>query len=127
MQKQALGKDILLVEDEPEIRQLLCRVLSRDGHVVDTAADGGEAQGMIQKKCYELIIIDLRLPIVNGKQLFQHIYRQYPELTKKVILTAEETLTEGPFLAETACPVLEKPFTLGELKAIVKNSLASRN
>ena len=65
-------KRILVIEDEPAICELCRRVLSGEGFEVDIAVDGRMAQEMIAKRQYDLYLIDIRLPVMDGKELYAH-------------------------------------------------------
>jgi len=62
-------KRILVVEDEPAISDVCQRVLTGEGFEVDIAVDGKVAQDMIGEKQYDLCLIDIRTPAMNGKKL----------------------------------------------------------
>ena len=64
-------KKILVVEDEPVISDLCQRVLTREGFEVDIAANGKVARDMIRGKPYDLCLIDIRTPEMNGVQFYQ--------------------------------------------------------
>jgi len=118
-------KRILIVEDEPAIRQVCQRVLIDEGFDVDIAANGLLAQDMLSKKEYDLCLIDIRTPIINGRELYQHMKEKHPELTNKVIFTTGATLNNklDAFFREAGRPYLLKPFTPDELRAIVRQAL----
>ena len=63
-------KRILVIEDEPAICALCQRALSSEGFKVDIAVNGKEAQDMIEKRQYDLYLLDIRLPVMNGKELY---------------------------------------------------------
>ncbi len=121
----AAGKIILVVEDEPTICDVCMRVLAGEGLRVDTAADGLVAKGMIEKKDYDLCLVDIRTPVMNGKELYQHIINNVPKMADRVIFTTGD-LVDGytqRFLEMVGRPYLVKPFTPDELRAIVKEAL----
>src|SRR5690606_29882080 len=70
--------DILLVEDEPDILESLEEVLEGRGHHVTAANDGAQAMGLLDHRHFDLAICDVRLPKVNGMQIFQRIRRESP-------------------------------------------------
>ena len=74
------AKRILVVEDEPAIAQIYLRALTSEGLEVDTAVNGDVAKDMLEKEDYDLCLIDVRIPVVNGKQLYQFIIRKHPKL-----------------------------------------------
>ena len=116
---------VLVVEDEPVICEVCIRVLTSEGFEVDTAVNGSVAQGMLGEKDYDLILIDMRTPVMNGKALYQWIDEKYPELVSRVLFTTgdtEEVHTQR-FLKLTQRPYLPKPFTPDELRTIVRETL----
>jgi len=126
MKNLAAGaKRILLVEDEPAISQVCRRVLASEGFEMDTAVNGIEAEGRLQERDYDLIIIDIRTPVMNGKELYQYIKEEYPRLVERVIFTTGDVLAgeTRSFLEQRGRPLLLKPFTPDNLKAIVKETL----
>ena len=74
MSRSSVNKvKILVVEDEPGIRQVCHRVLTDQGYLVDFANNGAVAESMILKEDYNLILIDIRTPVKDGKQLNHYI------------------------------------------------------
>ena len=118
-------KRILIVEDEPAICTVCTRVLTGEGFEVDTAANGKVAQGMIEEKQYDLFLIDIRMPEMNGEQLYQYIREKSQRLVNRVILTTGSVIGGDTisFLEKTGRPFLPKPFTSDELRAIVRETL----
>ena len=118
-------KTILIVEDEPSISQVCLRTLNADGFDVDIAINGVVAQDMLAKKEYDLCLIDIRTPVMNGKELYQHIKEEHPEYVQKVIFTTGDIMDSRleMFLEETGNQYLPKPFTPDELRTIVRQAL----
>jgi len=118
-------KRILVVEDEPAICELCQRVLTGEGFEVNIAVNGMVAQDMIVKKQYHLFLIDIRLPIMNGVELYQWLQENHPQLASRVIFTTGSVIGEDTtaFLEQTGRPFLPKPFTPDELKAIMRETL----
>jgi DNA-binding response OmpR family regulator len=127
MEKSNAGvKRILVVEDELAISQVCRRVLTRDGFEVDTAVNGEIAQDMLQGKNYALILIDIRTPVMNGKEFYQSLEEQYPRLVDRVVFTTGDVIGSDTrkFLERSGRPFLPKPFTPDELKTIVRETLS---
>ena len=127
MQK-ADGKRIrtLVVEDEPVISRVCSQTLRGEGFEVEIATNGSIAEGMLGKKEYDLILIDIRTPVMNGKQLYQSINNKHPDLTDSVIFTTGDLLggDTKSFLEQSGRLFLPKPFTPDELKTVVKEALS---
>jgi DNA-binding response OmpR family regulator len=116
---------ILLVEDEPIIRDICYRVLGGDDFCLDMAENGRVAQQKTQADDYDLILIDLRTPLMNGRELYSYLAEHRPELAARVVFTTGEML-EGEssrFLEESGMPYVVKPFAPDELRDIVKGRL----
>jgi DNA-binding response OmpR family regulator len=114
---------ILVVEDEPSISDVCRRVLTREGYAVEIAANGKLAQGMVGGKLYDLCLIDIRTPAMNGKELYEWLQEKHPQLTKRVIFTTGDVLggDTRSFIEGTGRPFLPKPFSPDDLKAIVRD------
>jgi CheY-like chemotaxis protein len=112
---------ILVVDDEPEVGSVLYRALSADGHDVTLAPDGGKAWELIQVNRFDNILLDLKMPGLDGQELYQMIAEFSPELAKKVIfITGDTARAEAVrFLDFTATPVLRKPFTIEAIRQLL--------
>jgi len=118
-------KRILVVEDEPAICEICQRVLTSEGLEVDIAVNSKVAQDMIEEKQYDLFLFDIKLPVMNGRELYQWLKEKHPKQISKVIFTSGSVLGEDTqlFMEQTGRPFLPKPFTPDELKAIVGETL----
>jgi len=118
-------KKVLVVEDEPAISDVCQRVLTSEGFEVDIAVNGRIAQDMIEEKQYDLCLIDMRTPSMSGKELYQWLKEKHPRLASRVIFSTGDVMSGDiqSFLEQAARPFLPKPFTPGELRAIVKEAL----
>lgn len=116
---------ILSVEDEPSIRQVCQRTLTSQGYQVDFAQNGVAAESMLMKADYDLLLVDIKTPVMDGKQLYRYIKRRYPNLAGRVIFTTGDVINDDTqsFLERTGRPFLLKPFSPDELKALVRDNL----
>ena len=116
---------ILSVEDEPSIRQVCHRALASQGYQVDFAINGVAAESMLMKADYDLLLVDIKTPVMDGKQLYRYIEKRYPQLADRVIFTTGDVIGEDTqsFLERTGRPFLLKPFSPDELRALVRNNL----
>ena len=119
------NKRVLVVDDEPVIRELLSRSLELDGLKVDLAGDGDEVWRRLQNHPYDCIILDLKMPGMSGQQLYQAIGALGQELTKKVIFITGDTVSSDnlDFIAAAGSPTLTKPVDLDQLRQWVRSSL----
>jgi CheY-like chemotaxis protein len=116
---------ILLVDDEPGIAKALPRLLQRDGHTVDTAANGRLALALLQERSYDLILCDLRMPELDGPGLYRTLEQQYPQLCRRFLFLTGDTLSPEvqAFLAQSGVPRLTKPFSAVEVRRAIAQAL----
>lgn len=112
---------ILVVDDEKAVRELISDALKIEGHDVHTAENGKEALDLIGQNRYDLVFCDLRMPEMDGQELYEEVQRDYPQVLKRIVfVTAQAHSADyGPFLRTTGIPVIEKPFTLSQLRQMV--------
>jgi len=117
---------ILVVEDEPSISQVCLRVLTAEGFEVDIAENGVKAQEKLKTKDYDVCLIDIKTPVMDGKRLYRWIVDKHPELVTEVIFTTGDAINPDTrvFLEQAGRPLLPKPFTLDELKTVVRENLS---
>ena len=120
-----IATTILVVDDEPGITSALAHLLRRDGHTVDTAANGQIALTKLPTQAYDLILCDLRMPELDGPGLYQALQQQHPHLLRRVIFLTGDTLSEEArtFLEQTEIPRLSKPFRAAEVRQLVQQVL----
>jgi DNA-binding response OmpR family regulator len=101
------------------------RVLTREGFEVEIAIHGAMAQDMIEKKRYDICLIDIRTPKMSGIELYQWLRRRHPQVANRVIFTTGSVIDEKimPCMERSGRPFLPKPFTPSELTAIVQKCL----
>ncbi len=117
---------VLVVDDEPEIRDMLAEILSRDGHEIAAASSGNAAMRLLADRSVDVILSDMRMPDVDGPGLFMRIKNAYPDLVGRLVFITGDTL--GPanraFLERTGVPHLEKPLSPEEVRRVVHQVLA---
>ena len=112
---------LLIVEDEKQICDMVAKSLYAAGYEVDTCYDGKEALECILSENYDLIVLDLNLPGMDGMELLKEL-RKYNDETKVLILSARGQIAdkvEG--LDAGANDYLSKPFHLAELEARIRS------
>jgi len=116
---------ILVVEDEPVIGNVCKKVLTRQGFSVDVVSNGEMAIDSIQDRRYDLCILDLRMPGIDGIQLYRYLTANSPRLSQSIIFTTGDTSSNqiSGFLNGSKRVYLEKPFTPDELVAAVEMAL----
>jgi DNA-binding response OmpR family regulator len=114
---------ILVVDDEPEIRDFIVRALVADGYVVDGAANGADGLRQLTAHGYELIILDLVMPETDGRNVLTALHREWPEQPVIVLSCVSDVPTKVSCLDLGAQDYLTKPFALAELLARVRVQL----
>jgi two-component system NtrC family sensor kinase len=112
---------ILVIDDERAVRDLISDALNIEGHEVFTAENGKEGLDLIGQFRFDLVFCDLRMPEMDGHALYEEVQRDHPQVLKRIVfVTAQANSSDyGPFLRETGIPVIEKPFTLSQLRQAV--------
>jgi CheY-like chemotaxis protein len=118
----------LPVDDEPSMAIALARLLRRDGHTVEIAANGRLALAMLQERAYALILSDLRMPELDGPGLYRALEVHYPHLCQRFILLTGDILSPKvlAFVAESGVPRLTKPFTAAAVRSAIQQALRAR-
>jgi len=121
------SKKILLVDDEPVIRETLCSILREEGYGVTTASTGNEAMSMASRNGFDVAIIDLKLPDVDGVQVLRSVKDHNPAICA-ILITAYPT-TESAIRAiqEEAYEYITKPFDIGHVKLVIKRGLEEKS
>jgi two-component system NtrC family sensor kinase len=118
--------DVLEVEDENALRDLLSETVRELGHQVVEATTGREALARLRERPYDLVMLDLRLPDVDGQAVWQALARD-PRLAARVVFMTGDIMSAGTqrFLDQTGRPFLIKPFTVEELGRVIGDVLAT--
>ncbi|CAI6084241.1 response regulator transcription factor [Cohnella sp. JJ-181] len=115
-------KRILLVEDDAEINGLVAKYVAKEGFEVDSAYDGDEALTRIRDREYQLVVLDLMLPRVDGQEVLRRI-RAKGTIPVLILSARDGELDKILGLELGADDYMTKPFTIGELVARVKAQL----
>ncbi|HET9931015.1 MAG TPA: sigma-54 dependent transcriptional regulator, partial [Polyangiaceae bacterium] len=120
-------KQILVVDDEPNLRRVLTAQLERDGYDVHTAEDGEQALSTLREHHVDLVITDLRMPKLDGMELLRRVVAMDDELPV-VMLTAHGTVDNAVEALKTgAFDYITKPFDQAEVRTIVRKALKTRD
>jgi two-component system, NtrC family, response regulator PilR len=120
---RARGADILVVDDEEDIRELIELSLTRMGLGADTAGTVSEALERLSSKRYRLCLTDMRLPDGDGLQVVRHISSRGMDVPVAVITAHGSTDNAVAALKAGAFDYLSKPVSLDQLRALVKSAL----
>ncbi len=126
-QVKTRGK-VLIVDDEPAIRNILARILSNKGHQAQTVSSGKAALAMLHEKGYDLLVADLKMSGVSGIDLYETLKKKSPDMADRTVFITGDTMTEetNEFLASSGRPYLAKPFTPMEFLEIIESALEEK-
>jgi two-component system, chemotaxis family, chemotaxis protein CheY len=117
-----LSTAILVVEDDQEIRDFLALVLEAEGYAVRTAHNGAMALELIRQQTPDLILLDMRMPVMDG-WAFVQAYRSQPGPHAPIIVQTAARDAEQTAREVQADAFLGKPFNLDDLLAVVRTTL----
>jgi two-component system response regulator (stage 0 sporulation protein F) len=110
---------ILLADDDPAIRKLLCEVLTDDGHEVSVASDGAQAVREAQKEEFDLFFSDVHMPVMNGLEALRVIRGLHPHLPV-VMMDSYPNQLVNQAQKEGALTCIHKPFDLKEIRKVIE-------
>lgn len=113
------GKTVLVVDDDPDLLELISFVLEAEGFKTNAAADGVQALGAIEKQMPDLILLDMKMPIMNGWEFAAEFRRMFEVRAPIVVVTAAEDA--GKRAEEIgASGWISKPFDVAALVKVVR-------
>jgi two-component system, NtrC family, nitrogen regulation response regulator NtrX len=117
---------ILVVDDDADIRQTLAEILGYDGHVVEVARDGLEAQRLIEKVVFDIVLCDVRMPGKDGMELLDWAKKTRPDV-EFIMLSGHATIDMAVEATKKgAFDFLEKPLDLPKLEILIRNATQKR-
>ena len=120
------GQRILVVDDDPQIVKVCTKTLRASGFVVESSLDGREAIALLREKEFDLLIVDLMMPDIDGFEILR-IAGEHAPSTAKIIITGYGTMGKAlESVRVGALGFVEKPFSPEELIVAVQNTLERR-
>jgi len=112
---------VLVVDDEPHILHYMQATLESWGHVVVLASDGSQALKRALTQPFDLIICDLRMPRLGGREMYQTLAQMHPAVAGRMVFATGDTVRGDTlqFLERLGRPFLQKPFKLDELRRVL--------
>jgi PAS domain S-box-containing protein len=119
------GGAVLVVDDEADVAAVLAEMLSGDGHQVDTVPNGRAAIERLERRRYDLVMSDLRMPELDGPGLYRMLESRFPDMLGRVIFLTGDALGPGvvTFLERVARPTVSKPFAAADVHRITQEVL----
>jgi len=125
--EEAAQARILVVDDEPTVLSLVSRVLTGEGHEVETIDNADDALEMIESKRYRLILLDIKMPGMSGTELYKRIHKIAPSLARRIVFITGDVIGARitAFLSSTKAHYIMKPFDAEQLKRAVNRILTA--
>ena len=116
---------VLVVDDDEYVREVIGMILEGVGHSVTTTPSGAEALRWLGERLPDLMVIDLRMPEIDGPALYREILERWPTGSPRALFVSGQAEMTGyeDVLGTLNVPVLVKPFTLEELSEAVNRVL----
>lgn len=112
-----MGRNVLLIEDEPHIAEAIRYVLTRDGWQVESHADGGDAVEVVRRVAPDVLVLDVMLPGRSGHEILADLRRDPSFADLPVLVLSARGLHHMP---EGATRVMAKPFANAEVVSAVR-------
>jgi putative two-component system response regulator len=115
--------NILVIDDEPLIRELIAEILEDAGHTVVDAESAGDGLGQLDARDLDLVVSDIVMPGLNGLELLEEVRERRPSLPVVLVTGAGTHATLSEALARGAAGLVMKPFSHAELQRTVASAL----
>ena len=119
------SKRILVVDDDSAIRRLVATILKREHYQVDTASGGREALAMIAQTSYDVVLLDLMMPDVNGRDVLKSLALRDPKIKCVVIMSAASPFYVSGAMTPNVYAAVCKPFDVRALLDAVSGCIAA--
>jgi len=117
---------VLIVDDEEQMRDLLAKILEKNGFQVSMAGDGNQALALLEKEPVDLVVTDVRMPGMDGMEALKAIKELSPEVVV-IIMTAFGSIDQAvQAVKEGAYDYISKPFKIDEMLLTIKKALEER-
>ena len=122
-----LKDKILVADDEQSMREFLDIMLKKEGYKVSLASNGEEVLKLVEKDLFDLVLLDIRMPKLDGLSTLKKIKAVSPETIVIMITAYASADTAIRAMKEGAYDYITKPFKVDEIKLIIKNALEKKN
>ncbi len=118
---------ILVTDDEESVRSFVARALELDGHDIITAADGGEALDLALQEKFDLLLADIRMPVMDGIALALNVTAKRPNLPVLLMTGYATEEQRAHNLDRLIAGIISKPFTIEQITDLVNKALSRKS
>ncbi len=117
-----MAKRILVVDDDVDVASVVADMVRTDGHEVETAENGKVALAKLREASFDLILSDIRMPVLDGIGLYRELQAAHPGLCRRIVFVTGDVMSPETteFLKTTAARILSKPFQPEELRRVIE-------
>ena len=106
---------VLVIDDDADIRRLLCDILTSAGHLVADASNGAEGIEIFKKEVFDLVLTDLEMPEMSGWEVSRSIKNHNPDITIALITGWGETIDSAQLRESGISTIVNKPFRMDQI------------
>ena len=121
---EAKPRSVLVAEDDPGISRMIKLVLEDEGYAVTIARDGAEALALVRSLCPDVLLLDLRLPVLSGEEVASSILALPESSRPRLVVTSASSRLKEISEKIGADGFIQKPFELDDLIAATQRALA---
>jgi PAS domain S-box-containing protein len=116
---------VLVVDDEPVIRDLLVDLLEAKGVRVETSDNGREALEKLENGGFDVVVLDLKMPEMGGREVYERLREARPDLLQRVVFSTGDMVSEESrdFFRSISAPVIQKPFQIDQVTRTLQSFL----
>ncbi|HZT24599.1 MAG TPA: response regulator [Pseudolabrys sp.] len=118
---------ILIAEDDDAVRELIARALGEDGHEITATIDGAAALEMLGRTEFDLLLTDVKMPVLDGIALAMAAGRDHPELPIMLMTGYADQRERAHGLDALVHEVINKPFSVEQIQSAVREALIVRH
>jgi DNA-binding response OmpR family regulator len=118
---------ILIAEDDAPLAAFIAKAFTSEDHITDIAANGEDALQHLQRAKYDLLILDLNLPVISGTEVLAKVRGRDPDIPVLILTATDEVTERVACLDAGADDYLTKPFSFSELSARIRAVLRRKN
>ncbi|ACP26447.1 putative two-component response regulator transcriptional regulatory protein [Sinorhizobium fredii NGR234] len=116
---------ILITEDEDALRSFVARALQLDGHETVEAGDGADGLARLKDQRFDLLLSDIRMPVMDGIELVHQASAAFPQLKILLMTGYAEQRERADDISGKVVDVISKPFSLPDIRKAVAHALAA--